>query len=604
MSFASPDKFQKVANGTATRLAGSGFTPATYPATITVDSTAKWPIDTDVTFSIDKITLNGTEEVQTAGTYTLWQGKVASATTITVYGLAPESPNSAQNYAPGSLTRVYIPISAAVQNRIVEGITAHANQDGTLKTTAVQNALNLGTQDLNGWNPIGYTATFVQNNGNKETVVNYAGDVTNILSPGMKVAYTRSVAPPTQCMAFQASSSQYATKASPSGITFTGNFTIDVYAYINSYPTSGYAYLDGRTDHTTGGFGLRLTTGGRLEVMYGGSSIFSSMQTLMTVPTKRFVRLVASVNASAKTAIMIIDDGVAPYFMSNNAATAVTQVGNLSIGAANAGTANTFLDGYISEARIYSTNLTLAQILGTSGISLTGSESYLVALHQGNGTFNDKTSNGNHLSSTGGAIATQSANPFNQIEYGKITKVGAYSGGVTPVTIFTGTDCNIPNMALSSPLYSTQAAPFGFPSGADKWSCTALCSTNFVVNGAVSETWYQSDLRLSLPTGRWKIRYKVMANPKFTTSASLSQWVMLSTTNSVTIPESLASVYNNSNVANNELINSLAAEIPINNSSLVEYSIYTKHSLSGDPNRSISIRGDQGIGYIIAELAY
>jgi len=131
MSFASPDKFQKVANGTATRLAGSGFTPATYPATITVDSTAKWPVDTDVTFSIDKITLSGTEEVQTAGTYTLWQGKVASATTITVYGLAPESPNSAQNYAPGSLTRVYIPISAALQNRIVEGITAQHKQDGT-----------------------------------------------------------------------------------------------------------------------------------------------------------------------------------------------------------------------------------------------------------------------------------------------------------------------------------------------------------------------------------------------------------------------------------------------------------------------------------------
>lgn len=131
MSFASPDKFQKVANGTATRLAGSGFTPATYPATITVDSTAKWPVDTDVTFAIDKITLNGTEEVQTAGTYTLWQGKVASATTITVYGLAPESPNSAQNYAPGSLTRVYIPISAALQNRIVEGITAQHKQDGT-----------------------------------------------------------------------------------------------------------------------------------------------------------------------------------------------------------------------------------------------------------------------------------------------------------------------------------------------------------------------------------------------------------------------------------------------------------------------------------------
>ena len=367
MSFASPDKFQKVANGTATRLAGSGFTPATYPATITVDSTAKWPVDTDVTFAIDKITLNGTEEVQTAGTYTLWQGKVASATTITVYGLAPESPNSAQNYAPGSLTRVYIPISAALQNRIVEGITAHANQDGTLKTTAVQNALNLGTQDLNGWNPLGYTATFLQNNGNKETVVNYAGDVTNILSPGMKVAYTRSVAPPTQCMAFQASSSQYATKASPTGLSFTTTFSVEALVYMTSY-SSGT--ILGRFDGTNG-FTLVVSNTGQLY-LYAQSSTYQN--THLTVPLNKFVHLAATYSAGS---IVIYLNGAVAASVKTGSGTSITQGGPLQIGAGNTGN---YFNGFVSEARIWSTVRTQAEILANMNNNLTGSESGLVGL--------------------------------------------------------------------------------------------------------------------------------------------------------------------------------------------------------------------------------
>lgn len=49
------------------------------------------------------------------------------------------------NYAAGPLTRVYIPVSAERENRLIDGILVHADQDGTLKAGAVDNAAVLAS---------------------------------------------------------------------------------------------------------------------------------------------------------------------------------------------------------------------------------------------------------------------------------------------------------------------------------------------------------------------------------------------------------------------------------------------------------------------------
>ena len=131
---AATDYFKKTGNSTATTMAAPGHTIG--GTSITVGSTANWPTTTGVTFAIDSVTLSGTEEVQVPGTYTLWHGQVVGST-ITNMTLAAESPNSDQNYAAGSLTRVYIPVSAALHNKMVDGILVHADQDGTLKADSV-----------------------------------------------------------------------------------------------------------------------------------------------------------------------------------------------------------------------------------------------------------------------------------------------------------------------------------------------------------------------------------------------------------------------------------------------------------------------------------
>ena len=505
------DKFSNVGEpGSATYLANPGYSMG--GTSINIQTYVGWPTG-KIIFDMYTTKLVGNEEKAADNTRTSWQGIHNGSGTIT--SLQKLSGND-QNYTAGTGTRVIITHSTHWANQLVDGITAHANQDGSLKTAAVQSALNLGTQALNGWNPIGYTASFVQNNGNKETVVNYAGDVTQTLSPGMKVAYTRSVAPPTQCMSFTASSSQYATNASPTGITFTSAVTLESWIYVNSYSEGG---IISATNATTSGFQFQIKPTGQLQIVaIQSSGVARNRITNQTIPLKKLVHVAVAVTMSTGVITFFVNGAPVTHISADaGSATAITQGGPLQLGAVNS---SWFLDGLIAETRLWSTARTQAEILANMNNNLTGSESGLVGLWRGDNNFNDLTANANHLTATNGAIATQAANPFNLIEYGKITKVGAFSGGVTPVTVFTGTDCNIPNMALSSPLYSTQAAPYGFPSSSNKWRIEASFRTDFQITSTAGYAAVTGQ-QLSVPEGSWKITTEdtlaSQANPSYGT---------------------------------------------------------------------------------------
>ena len=129
------DSYQKVGENTATTLSAPGF--ASGGTSATVASTTNWPTDTLVTCAIDSVTTVAGEEVQTAGTYTEYEGIVASGTSITNMTLVA---GTAQSYTAGASTRVYIPLSSNVQNSLVDGILIHSDQDGTLKAGSVDNA--------------------------------------------------------------------------------------------------------------------------------------------------------------------------------------------------------------------------------------------------------------------------------------------------------------------------------------------------------------------------------------------------------------------------------------------------------------------------------
>jgi hypothetical protein len=281
----------------------------------------------------------------------------------------------------------------------------------------------------------------------------------------------------------------------------------------------------------------------------------------------------------------------------------MTNTGNLAIGAyVGGGGPLAYFDGYISEARVWSTNQTQANIQANMAISLTGSESNLVALFKGNGNFNDATSNANNLTATNGAIATQAANPYNSTEYGIITKVTS-----TQLTIFTGTDYTIPNMTLNSPYYSTARAPQGFPAGRERWAVIQIQRAAAQQTSPTIGTWYNmGSPQLSIPTGEWVPGYEVVV---YATSGTVgpSQFATLSTgSSSESDPDMTGRVYSGLVGANAGALGTISRQkrMPVTLTAQTIYYLNTKTDISGQTNINFMNDSTGGTQVIYAESAY
>lgn len=174
MAISENDKFMYPGSpGTATTLSSPGYTTGVDTG-ITVGTTASFPTLTGCIFAIDTaevVTTNGVaEEVQVVGTYTVYSGTVTNGTTIgnvtLLYG-------TAQSYAAGALTRVYIPVSALYFERLVGGLLVSLGQDGLIKGNAsfATTAGDIGGAGLN------YAAT----------QTGWTGDLTNAIYRYTKV---------------------------------------------------------------------------------------------------------------------------------------------------------------------------------------------------------------------------------------------------------------------------------------------------------------------------------------------------------------------------------------------------------------------------------
>ena len=127
------DYFQEVGTpGSATYMTAPGYTIGA--TTMNVQSTAGFPADTGVIFAVDTTTTVNGVETQAPGSYCIFEGKVASATSLSGVSLLYGTP---QNYPAGATTRVYITVSSQWVKRLVEGLSVSLNQTGTLKNSVV-----------------------------------------------------------------------------------------------------------------------------------------------------------------------------------------------------------------------------------------------------------------------------------------------------------------------------------------------------------------------------------------------------------------------------------------------------------------------------------
>lgn len=415
-------------------------------------------------------------------------------------------------------------VSATHMSIVSKGILQFATQAGALTNAAVRAALNLDAGTSTGWTVLGYTLNTVTYNGNHSyTCVFNGNDLTSTISAGMRLRFTRTVAASTQCTSLNGTT-QYYSKSSPAGMTFTDDFTVSAWVKASSY--SGSDQIIASRYNGTSGWALYLTaTTGTLTLIgfNGGSSNISYVRSYQSVPLGRWVHVAAQLDMSAFTATTttsyIMFDGIdvpASVGRGGTNPTALVQAGNLEIGSQNGGSQP--FAGKIAQIAIYSAKVTQATVTASVNQTLSGSETSLISAYSFNNTINDlNTGNANNLTANGSAVATNADSPFGGQAGGTINSTLDY-GIIHSVTFSTNTTVvvqvpegnTIPTSGgVSAVSYAIGKTAYGFPTQRSKWSLLSIVNSTYSQNPAVDGTWYNvGSHNLNLPIGEWRCSYQ------------------------------------------------------------------------------------------------
>jgi hypothetical protein len=439
-------------------------------SSINISDATNWTTTTGVHFSIYQTQVVGGVTVKNPTTQTDWKGTLSGTTisNLTITG------GTDRAYVAGDI--VELTPTARYAKDLYELIIAFANQDGSLKAAPIQTALGLGAGSLNGWNALGYTPNTVTASGNGYySLVFNSVDLTSIVSPGTRLRTTRTVAAPNQCTSLNGTT-QYYSKSSPAGMTFTDDFTVSAWIKLTSYGSS--TVIASRYNGTSG-WRFTLNSIGQitLEGYNAGSGNISYVSSYQSVPLNKWVHVAAQLDMSAFTTTTItsyvmINGLDTPAFVTRVGTnpTAFIQAGNLEIGSNNGG-AN-FFPGKIAQLAIYSAKVTQATILASMNQTLAGTETSLVSAYSFNNTINDlNTTSANNLTANGSAVATSADSPYGAQGDGTISTTLDYCvvRGATFSTnttiVVQATDGNtIPTSGgITAVVYSTQAFPYGIP---------------------------------------------------------------------------------------------------------------------------------------------
>ena len=418
--------------------------------------------------------------------------------------------------------------SATHYNLLSKALQLIMNQDGTLKDTPIRTALGLSDAANDGWEVFPYTFSVSSgyNTGNNSynlTVANQ--DVTSLLSKGMRLRLERSTTAPTQCADFEASSSQYATRASGSvtGITFTDDYTLEAWIKPESLTAGAIvARYDG-----TSGFLLNMNADCTIRIIGDQGANIDNYSTKVGVSLNKWSHIAVTQDCSGNSTLIYINGISVLTTASTTTATAIVQAGPLQIGAYNS---TTFFDGKISDVRIWSAIRTATEIRDNMNQQLTGSETNLVGYWKLDGDFNDSTTNANHLTASGGVVATNLDNPFNDTQYAIVTNV-SYSAPNSTVTVYTGNEHIVPNMTLNSPYYSVQKIPYGFPADEGKWIIDVMLLATSSQSTPTVNTWYNLGGSSTIPIGAWLLGYEAPFGGYKVTATAFDAYLTLSTAN-------------------------------------------------------------------------
>lgn len=363
-------------------------------------------------------------------------------------------------------------------NTVTESAKVNANFAGLADGTEISDQALLprhfSDSAIGGWFPVGDTPDTITYNGNRSyTLVFNTNDLTDTLSEGMRLKFTRTVSAPTQCTDLEASSSQYWNDTTLTGITFTDDFVAGAWVKLESYALGG---IISRFNGTSGWILLVLADGRvQLNGYNAGAANVSTVTSYASLPLGRWVHVAAQLDMSAFTATTttsyIMLDGLdvtATVTRGGTNPTALVQAGNLEVGSYNAGS---FFDGKIMQAFVSSAKITQANVRTLISQGLTAalvSSNSIASAYSFDGNATDiNTTNANNLTGQNGAVATNVDSAFGDylgglLDFGIITEC-TFSTNTT-VTVQVPEGCAIPTSGgLSAVAYSSYGIPYGFP---------------------------------------------------------------------------------------------------------------------------------------------
>lgn len=460
-------------------------------------------------------------------------------------------------------------------------------------------------------------------NGNRSYNLFYTGvNLTSLISRGMRLRLTRTVAAPTQCTTLNGSSN-YWNKTSPAGMTFTDDPMLMAHIKLTAYSTTDQVIAS--RYNGTSGWELFIVGGTGQLALRGynaGAGNLSQVVSVQSVPLNKWTHVaiqldMSSFTVSTSTSYVMFDGTIvgATVARTGSSPTALIQAGNLEIGSSNGGTK--LFAGKIAQLAIFNTKVSFATTRGYFSQAFIGSETSLISAYSFSGTSNDlNTGNANNLTSQGSASANfndapfgNQSNPLNfpvlaNTDYAVVT-LCAY-GGDTSIAVQVPEGCTIPTTGgLSGSAYSSVARPLNMPTEPAKYNIEAIfrASSGNISIGAIT-TWYAAtDYKLDVPAGPWELEHEGTYQFSSTIAGNRVGYVTLAATappSFLTNDSFLALLYAESHAAALETIHRQKDLQPeIATTYTVYYSI-----LSATGAESFVVRGDAGEVVIRAKNPY
>lgn len=351
----------------------------------------------------------------------------------------------------------------------------------------------------------------VTENGNRSADITFASTVASLLTPGMRIRTSRTVAAPTYMGGAFNGTNHYFTKVTPTSTlsTVTDNFTIMGWAEPTAYGSAGIAC---RVDAAgNNGIYLFMTSTGQVQLQINNAGVanFKNASTYQSLPLNKKTHVAAS--WATGTCVLYFDGVVVPSVTTSGGTAPNTAGtgGDFSIGrfgAQNSG----YFTGYISGVGVFNAVLSAATIRSYKNQVLSGSETNCIGAWSLNNTgVNQQAAGTNDLTATNSVGYTSGRSPYctdangvaaGTYDWAIVTKVAT-----TVATVQYPEGCAIPTSGgISTVDYSGVKAPFGMPVEKGRWSVVLHQRASNVQAAVTTGTAYNpGGLNINAPVGKW-----------------------------------------------------------------------------------------------------